>query len=261
MTSLSATSVSFSAGDKTIVRDVSLEMEPGEMTAIVGPNGAGKSTLMEMLAGLLKTASGHVRVGGEPVDQIPVDQLARLRAYLTPDLIRTIRFTVREVVDMGRHPWTSRSDRDPSPTERALEAMNLEHMADQIFATLSTGEARRTQIARVLAQNVEIMLLDEPTSGLDIAHSEVVLDSLRRSARSGAAVVAVMHDLNAAARVVDRMVLLAHGAVVADGSPEDVLTEELLTEVYGHPIRISRHPFRQGILVLPDSGSEPQRSG
>jgi len=161
---------------------------------------------------------------------------------------------------MGRHPWTSRSDRDRALTDRALEEMNLNDLADHVFATLSTGEARRTQIARVLAQDVEILLLDEPTSGLDIAHSEVVLDSLRRSARSGAAVVAVMHDLNAAARVVDRMVLLAHGAVVADGSPEDVLTEELLTEVYGHPIRISRHPFRQGILVLPDSGSEPHRS-
>ncbi len=133
MTSLSATSVSFSAGAKTIIRDVSLETGSGEMTAIVGPNGAGKSILMEMLAGLLKTASGDVRVGGEPVDQIPVDQLARLRSYLTPDLIRTIRFTVREVVDMGRHPWTSRSDLDPSPTERALEAMNLEHMAEPGF--------------------------------------------------------------------------------------------------------------------------------
>jgi iron complex transport system ATP-binding protein len=256
MTSLSATSVSFSAGAKTIVRDVSLETGAGEMTAIVGPNGAGKSTLMEMLAGFLRATSGEVRVGGEPVDRIAVDQLARLRAYLMPDLMRTIRFTVREVVDMGRHPWTSRGDRDPGPTDWALEAMDLKDLASHVFATLSTGEARRTQIARVLAQSVKIMLLDEPTSGLDIAHSELVLDALQRSARTGAAVVCVIHDLNAAAQVVDRMILLAHGAVVADGPPEDVLTEELLTNVYEHPIRVRRHPFREGLLVLPDAGAE-----
>ncbi|NNC76306.1 MAG: ATP-binding cassette domain-containing protein [Acidimicrobiia bacterium] len=250
MSYLEASGVSYIVDGSTILAETSVAVERGELVAVVGPNGAGKSTLLAILAGVLRATSGTVTMADTDIVRTPPDVLARHRAYLPADLLKEIRFTVREVVAMGRHPWSASADDGVRITD-ALHAMDLAGLADHVFSTLSSGEAKRTHLARVLAQETQVLLLDEPASGLDIGHAERVLTTLRRLAASGCAVVAVMHDLNAAARAADRVVVLGHGEIVADGIPTDVLDAGLLSEVYEHPIRVTDHPLTRGPLISP----------
>ncbi len=250
MTFLEATAVDYAVDGGSILAGATLTVDQGELVAIVGPNGAGKSTLLALLAGVLHPTSGSVSVDGTDVAAIGAEALARTRAFLPADLLMSIRFSVREVVAMGRHPWSTAAE-DESKVADALDAMDLVDLADHVFSTLSTGEARRTQLARVLAQETQLLLLDEPSSGLDIAHVERVLANLRGLAAAGRAVVVVMHDLNAAARVADRVIVLGRGRIVADGPPEEVLRADLLSGVYGHPIGVTDHPLASGRLIAP----------
>lgn len=256
MTYLAAAALDHVVEDRSIVRSAELSVDLGELIAIVGPNGAGKSTLLAMLAGVVEPTRGSVTIAGQPLPHLSVDELARRRAYLPTDLLMSIRFTVRQVVAMGRHPWSTAAQDGPT-VSAAIAAMDLTGFADHIFDTLSTGEARRAQLARILAQDTPLLLLDEPASGLDVAHSELVLGTLRSLAAAGKAVVMVAHDLNAAARVADRVVVMGHGEIVADGAPEDVLTADLLSNVYGHPIGVVDHPLTPGPLIAPIARTEP----
>jgi iron complex transport system ATP-binding protein len=247
---LSADRITCRFGDATVVAETSLRVDAGEFVAIVGPNGAGKSTLLSLLAGELNPTMGVVSLGDDPLGDIPLEERAKRRAYLPPHPLNEMGFTVRDVVAMGRHPWRSQGLADDELIETAMRSAGVELLADRVLASLSTGEAQLAQIARILAQDTSILLLDEPTSGLDIAHQEAVLETLRESTRDSRAVVAVIHDLNAAASVADRIVVMSEGTTVAVGSPSEVLKDTLLSEVYAHPIAVVGHPFRVGPLVL-----------
>lgn len=256
---LSARSVSFRVGDSTLVRDVDLDVAPTEIVAIVGPNGAGKSTLLSLLAADLSPTSGSVHLGDSPIEEFPLLELARRRAFLGQHPAADVPFTVGEMVALGRHPYrtdpTNTPDTDRRAVADALAATDVDGVADRSFASLSGGEAQRVQIARVLAQGTPIVLLDEPTSALDIRHQELVMAVLRHRAEVGGMVVAALHDLNLAAHTADRVVVMSRGAAVAVGPPDAVLDAELLTAVYEHPVRVIDHPFRDGPLVLPDEGT------
>ncbi|MBT8213718.1 MAG: heme ABC transporter ATP-binding protein [Acidimicrobiia bacterium] len=250
MSYVKASDISYVVDGKAILAETSIEVPRGELVAVVGPNGAGKSTLLAILAGILGATAGTVTVAGTDIARTPPDILARHRAYLPADLLMSIRFTVRDVVAMGRHPWAASTD-DEARIAGALQAMDLTDLADHVFSTLSSGEAKRTHLARVLTQETPVLLLDEPSSGLDIGHAERVLTTLRLLAASGSAVVAVMHDLNAAARAADRVVVLGRGQIVADGTPSEVLHADLLSDVYHHPIQVTDHPLTRGPLISP----------
>lgn len=250
MTYLAASSLGCTVDGRGLVRDADFDVETGELVAIVGPNGAGKSTLLAMLAGVTDPTVGDVTIGGAAMQDLAIDEMARRRAYLPADMLMSIRFTVREVVAMGRHPWSTAAE-DEQHIDAALSAMEVTDFHDHVFSTLSTGEARRTQLARILVQDTPLLLLDEPAAGLDIAHVERVFATLRSLAARGKAVVTVVHDLNAAARVADRIVLMGDGRIVADGPPADVLTAELLTTVYRHSIGVTVHPLTGGPLIAP----------
>ncbi|HLF60675.1 MAG TPA: heme ABC transporter ATP-binding protein [Acidimicrobiia bacterium] len=247
---LSADRITCRLDDATVVAETSLRVDAGEFVAIVGPNGAGKSTLLAMLAGELSPTTGTINLGDEPLQGISLEVRARRRAYLPPNPLDEIAFTVRDVVTMGRHPWRSQGLADDELVETAMRAVGVEELADRVFGSLSTGEAQLAQVARILAQETRLLLLDEPTAGLDISHQEAVLETLRESTRDFRAVVAVIHDLNAAASVADRVVVMSKGSTVALGSPSEVLRDTLLSEVYAHPIAVVDHPFRGGPLVL-----------
>lgn len=255
MNAIEAEGISYRIGDFALVEGVSLDVAAGDAIAVVGPNGAGKSTLLRLLAGELAPSAGRLTMFGEPVAGASLTELALRRSFLGQHLVSDVPFTVREVVGMGRHPHRSSAgkstDEDALAVAEALDRMDVAHLADRVLATLSGGEEQRVHLARILAQRASVMLLDEPTTALDIGHQELVSRTLRLLAARGAAIVAVLHDLNLAAAFADRILLLDRGNAVAFGTPSEVLRAETLTAVYSHPITVVDHPHRPVPLVLP----------
>ncbi len=248
MTEVGVRDVSFNSGDSSILMRVNLEIPAGQVTAVVGPNGAGKTTLLRLIAGLEIPTMGEVVIDGEPTTNLSYTQLAEKRSYMPTTLPIDVPFTVRDVVQMGQHPWSQPSE---TIVDRAITTMDLTTMERRPHRSLSTGEARRTQMARILAHGAPLMILDEPTSGLDVAHTELVLGALRDSASNGSTVVAVLHDLNAAVRVADHIVVMAGGTIRAAGRSDSVLTEDLLSETFKHPLRVVTDPHRRSIMIVP----------
>jgi len=240
MISLTASGVSLELGGARILSGVDLAVSGGEVVALVGPNGAGKSTLLGVLSGDLEPDGGAVLLDGRPIAARPARELARERAVLLQRQGLAFGFRVEEVVRMGRAAWhrTPAADQDDRLVEESMERAEVAPLALRLFPTLSGGEQARVSFARVLAQAAPVLLLDEPTAALDIRHQEAVLAVARSTAALGAAVVVVLHDLSLAAAYADRVCLLSAGTVAADGPPGQVLTSELLTRVYDHPVRV-----------------------
>ncbi|EGB16567.1 ABC transporter related protein [Pseudodesulfovibrio mercurii] len=227
----------FAYGDVPVLRDLDLGFAPGLLHGVVGPNGSGKSTLLALLAGLLKPTSGAVRLDGEDVSACPPDRLARRCAMVAQDQPLRFPFTVAQTVLMGRHPHIPRfgraDARDREIVERALTAMDLADLRGRAVADLSGGERQRTAVARGLAQDTPVLLLDEPTSAMDIRHAMATMEELARLAEDGRTVVAVLHDLNLAARYCDAVLMLDNGAVHAYGNVSRTLTPENIHAVFG----------------------------
>jgi iron complex transport system ATP-binding protein len=224
-------------GGNPVLRGISLEVRPGEVLGLSGPNGAGKSTLLKVLSGRFRPISGEVRVGGTAVRDLSDRERARRMAVMVQGPHLEFPFTVREFVGQGRYPHLG-PFRRPGPVdgmavERALAETGLESLAESRMDRLSGGEAQRAWLARALCQEAGILLLDEPASALDVAHQAAFCGILRRLAGEGRAVVIVLHDLNLAARLCDRLLLLGAGGIVAEGEPESVLRREVLGPVYG----------------------------
>jgi iron complex transport system ATP-binding protein len=246
--------VRVTAGRAVILDGATLAVAAGEVVAVVGPNGAGKSTLLSVVAGDRRPETGRVSIVGCEVAALSTDELSRTRAVLGQDLPVGVPFTVAELVSLGRHPHrrdpANSDERDRAVVSWAIGAVGMDGWEDRVVATLSAGERLRAHFARVLAQEAPVLLLDEPTASLDLAHQEHVLALSGSMAGAGRAVVAVLHDLNAASRYADRIVVLDRGRVRADGSPREVLTADLLSSVYRHPLEVIDHPLRDGPLVL-----------
>lgn len=251
---LSATGVSLGFGHRPVLDSVDLEVRRREVLALVGPNGAGKSTLLAVLAGDLAPDAGEVRLEGRPLADWKLRAMARERAVLTQEHRISFPFPAADVVRMGRAPWRGlpEEDDDECAVAEAMAATDTERLGTLPFSLLSGGEKGRTSFARALAQRTGVLLLDEPTAALDIGHQESVLARARAETRRGAAVVVVLHDLSLAAAWADRVALLHHGRVTAEGSPAEVFTAPLLSLVYDHPIDVLTHPATGELLVLPD---------
>ncbi|MBM0126688.1 heme ABC transporter ATP-binding protein [Pimelobacter simplex] len=240
---IEARDIHVTLGDKVVLDGVDLAVEPGELVALVGPNGAGKSTLLGVLAGDVRPGAGEVRLTGRPLASYAAREAAQQRAVQLQQQGLAFGFRVRDVVAMGRSPWhrTMRAAADDEVVAAAMARTDVDRLAERTFPTLSGGEQARTSFARALAQETPVLLLDEPTAALDIRHQEAVLGVARAVAAEGAAVVVVLHDLSLAAAYADRICVIADGRVRAVGAPRDVLTEELLGEVYQHPVRVLDH--------------------
>ena len=234
-----------------------LEVRAGEVVALVGPNGAGKSTMLGVLVGDRRPDSGTVELCGRPVASwMPVES-ARRRAVLPQQSSVTFPFTVIDVVRMGRAPWigTPAEADDDEVVAAALDRVEVSHLANRAVPSLSGGEQARVALARVLAQQAQLLALDEPTAALDLRHQELVLGLARERAGAGDAVVTVLHDLGLAAAYADRVVMLTRGTVVAAGPPASVLRPERLSEVYRHDVEVVAHPITGALLVLPKRSS------
>jgi len=233
------------AGSPTRALDgVSISVASGSLYSVLGPNGSGKSTLMRALMGMIPLESGSVSLEGRPLPEWKRSEIAKVVGAVSQTESIAFPLTVRELVAMGRYPHigplSSETDTDREAITHALEACDVTDLANRDVTTLSGGEFQRARIARALAQTPSTLVLDEPTSSLDIRHQMAILELLRASADRGMTVLVVTHDLDLAAQFSDRMLLLSEGRVAADGTPGEVLTEQVLTEVYGWPIAVSQ---------------------
>lgn len=261
MTLLRAETIEVRAGARALIRDVSLELAPGAFLAVIGPNGAGKSTLVGALAGDRPLASGRVLLDGQPIGRWSKEALARRRAVLPQQSTVAFDFTGRQVATLGLLGHRGRlSDRQMrNLADRCLEETEALAFADRPYTVLSGGERQRVQLARVLGQcdadpgGRSFLLLDEPIAGLDLAHQHAALTSVRRRADKGFGVLAVLHDVNMAARYADSVAIIEAGALVAIGAVETVLTADGLSRVFSTPI-LRLETANRTIFVSPGPG-------
>lgn len=236
---LSAKEVTVRRGGVGVMRDVSLTLQPGMLTAIVGPNGAGKSSMLAALAGLLPV-EGEVLLDGRAMDAITGRERARQIGFLPQQAEVAWDVSVRTLVELGRLPWRSAPGRparagreqDDTAVAEAIAVMELGELADRPVSNLSGGERARAMMARVLAGQPQWILADEPLASLDLAHQQRLTEQLRAEAQKGRGVAVVMHDLAAAMNRADRVVVLDRGRIVADGRPEQALSQTYLREVW-----------------------------
>jgi iron complex transport system ATP-binding protein len=240
-------------GDRTVLAGVTFAVAPGALVAVVGPNGAGKTTLLRALAGLIPH-TGRIDLDGRPVRDWPPRERARRLAFVRQAPPGGDAFTVRETVALGRAPhlaWTAALTRaDHAAVDDALDALGLADLADRPLGELSGGERQRAALAQALAQDTPTLLLDEPTAHLDVRHTLDLLARARALADAGRTVVAAVHDLGLAARVADRMLVVAGGTLAADGAPADVLTRELLADVFGVEATVTAGPDGPAVRYL-----------
>lgn len=243
--------------DEPVLEGLSLSVERGELVGLVGPNGAGKTTLIRTLLGALEPTRGVVSVDGELVSELDSREASRRVAAVPQTSRLRFSFSVREVVEMGRHPHVPRLGNDPNPAavERAMERTAVTQFADREIDEISGGERQRVLIARALAQETPALCFDEPTASLDVNHQVRTLELIAELAAEDRAILAAIHDLNLAARYCDRLVLVAGGSVAAVGPPETVLDPDTLESTFGTRAVVSRDPFADAPVVtaLPDS--------
>ncbi len=257
--SLAAHGVSVRRGSATLLAAVSVVIEPGELVVVVGPNGAGKSTLLALLAGDLRPDEGAVFLGEHPLHGLSLAERAALRAVVGPPPALAFDYTVSDVVAMGWVHGERFGHAVPvQALDAVLEACELGALAQRAFHSLSSGEQQRAQFARGWLQlwrpagdrTPRWLLLDEPNANLDVAHGLALLEELRGLAGHGLGVLAVLHDLDLAARYADRIVLLDGGQVVAAGAPESVMTADRLSAVYRTPVHVEHHAALERLVVI-----------
>ncbi|GAB3419834.1 Fe3+-hydroxamate ABC transporter ATP-binding protein FhuC [Erwinia aphidicola] len=246
-TTFTLDNVSFAVPGRTLLQPLSLAFPAGKVCGLIGHNGSGKSTLLKMLGRHHAASAGQVRLNQQPLDSWSSKAFAREVAYLPQQLPAAEGMTVRELVAIGRYPWHGALGRygaeDRQRVDEAIALVGLKPLASRLVDSLSGGERQRAWIAMLVAQNSRCLLLDEPTSALDIAHQVDVLALIQRLSRErGLTVIAVLHDLNMAARYCDHMVALRHGEMIAQGEPQAIMQGDVLGEIYGIPMGILPHP-------------------
>ncbi len=247
---IEARDLSFGYDGARVLNAVNLSLQPGGLLTISGPNGSGKTTLLYLLSGILKQSSGEVRIHGKPISEYSPILLAREIALMPQYLPYTPWLTAGEIVEMGMYSigpsglqFARRFGSGISGTKlasiRAMELADVAHLESRLSGELSGGELRRVHLARVLAQNSRILLLDEPASDLDIHHQSLLLEIVRESTCSGKSVLFVTHDLNFATILGGDMALLDGGRSVAAGSPDKIISEDILSKIYPGGFRIT----------------------
>lgn len=239
--------VGFVVEDNTLLHSLTLEFKQGRTTGLIGHNGSGKSTLLKLMARLQQPSSGVIRFEGKPVSDWPHRAFARRLAYLPQQTPTAPGMLVKELVALGRYPWHGALGRfgtnDREKVSEAMELTGVAPFADRLVDTLSGGERQRVWLAMLVAQDATCLLLDEPISALDIGHQLEVLSLTHRLSREkDLSVIAVLHDINMAARFCDEIIALHSGRLIAEGPPETVMTPDALARIYNVPMEVIQHP-------------------
>jgi len=223
--------------NKIVVEEFNFEINTGEIISLIGPNGSGKSTVLKVVSRLMKATEGMVHLDGNDIHRLSTKEVAKKLSMLSQQQVMPPDFTIRELVGYGRLPhrkwYETKTQEDEEIIEWAISQTRLEKLADRYINSLSGGERQRAWIAMALAQRPKILLLDEPTTYLDICHQIEVMELISRlNLELGITVVMVLHDLNQAVRYSSRLVVIKDGRFVGEGSPEKILTKEMLRRVY-----------------------------
>ena len=262
MSALEAQQLSAGYGSRVVLEELSLAAAPGQVLALLGPNGSGKTTLMRALARLLKPSAGSVFVGEENIWKSSASRMAQRLALAPQNERREWPLPVEAAVRLGRTPhrgwFLPFTAEDQEVVEQSLSAAGLSELRGRPITELSGGEWRRMVLARALAQQAEVLLLDEPAAGLDLKYQHEMLSLVRGLSRSHRlTVLLTLHDLNLAALYADRVALLGDRAVIAVGTPDQVLTEPLIGRTFGMRVTVVRHPVYGTPLVAPLTGETP----
>jgi iron complex transport system ATP-binding protein len=258
--SVRALTVAYVSGKQSLValRDVSLNVEAGELVGLVGPNGSGKTTLIRAVTKVAQPVSGEIRIGGDDVVSLAQVEIARRVAVVPQEPLLPEAFTALDCVLMGRTPHLrlleNEGAQDFEAARTAMQRTGTWELAERPVGQLSGGERQRVVVARALAQEAPLLLLDEPTAHLDIGHQASVLGLMRLLCRDEhKTVLAVVHDLTLAAAYCDRLALLRAGSVLAEGSPGEILRPDLLSEVYGATVDVFPNPRTGRPVVAPSA--------
>lgn len=260
---LSIDTLTVAYGSQHAVKDVSLEIPRGKVTVLAGPNGCGKSTLLRAIRRIHAVRSGRVLLDGDDIARLKERDLTRAIGLLAQSPSAPEDMTVEELVRLGRYPHQTMlqpwSSADADAVAQAMFGTGVSHLAARRLGTLSGGQLQRVWIAMVLAQETDVICLDEPVNHLDMAHQIECLDLVSRlNLERGRTVVVVLHDLNLAARYADRLVFMKDGAVVAEGPPDLLMTEELISQVFNIRCQIITDPVHDRPMCIPIRNSSPR---
>ena len=255
---LEARDITIRYDQRVAVANVSLTLDAGHVTALIGPNGAGKSTLLRALNGQVGPASGAILLDGEPIEKFSRRTIGRRIAVVAQEAELRFPVTVLEFVLGGRFAWATsagwgwETERDLRVAEEVLKETELTELSGRLMNELSGGERQRAVLARALATEASVLLLDEPTANLDLSHQATLLALVRnRCDQHEAEALVVTHDINLAAQFADSILLMKTGTVVRAGSPVEVLTPELLKEVFDVTVLVDAHPVTKAPRVTP----------
>ncbi|PMH44559.1 iron ABC transporter [Vibrio sp. 10N.286.49.B3] len=252
---LTVSGLCYQAGAKTLLNNISLEINSGELVGIIGPNGAGKSTLMKCLSGFQTLTHGEVALQGKPLHKISHIERARCMSYLPQYNEAAFPFSVAETISLGFHAQQQQAFISPktiqSQITQALRQLGIEHLRSRSITELSGGEKQLVHFARLLVQDTPLLLLDEPTASLDIGHESQLMNVLAKACQQGKSALVAIHNLNTAAEFCDRLILINHGEVMADGHPSDVLSQQNIHQLYQDKVMVTRHPVTGNAIISP----------
>ena len=246
--------LSIGYGNKSVLQDVNAKINKGEIVGIIGCNGAGKSTLLKTIRGLLPKQSGEILYFGRKLESFSEKELAREVAYLQQNVEVGFGYTGKDIVLAGRYPymkwWKGESISDEELALKCMEYTGTKELSERPVNEVSVGQKQRILLAKVLAQQTPILFLDEPTTGLDMVYQEEIFRFSKALAKMGKTILMVVHELNLAAKYCSRIILLGEGTVIADGRPDNVFTEKILSKAYNAPVRVIRSHNTNEIIEI-----------
>ena len=246
--------LSIGYGNKSVLQDVNAKINKGEIVGIIGCNGAGKSTLLKTIRGLLPKQSGEILYFGRKLESFSEKELAREVAYLQQNVEVGFGYTGKDIVLAGRYPymkwWKGESISDEELALKCMEYTGTKELAERPVNEVSGGQKQRILLAKVLAQQTPILFLDAPTTGLDMVYQDEIFRFSKALAKMGKTILMVVHELNLAAKYCSRIILLGEGTVIADGRPDNVFTEKILSKAYNAPVRVIRSHNTNEIIEI-----------